>query len=99
MKKLVWLLSLVMMLGVFSVNAQEKKVTKKNKTEQTPIKSEKPVKKHNEKAAKMGKPEKAASGDKIIPGKKGPEGQAVYEGAKGGQYYINKNGNKTYLKK
>lgn len=36
--------------------------------------------------------------DKIVKGKKGPEGQPVYEGAQGGKYYINKNGNKTYLK-
>lgn len=37
-------------------------------------------------------------GDKVVAGKKGPDGQAVYEGPKGGQYFINKNGNKTYLK-
>lgn len=94
MKKLVWLLSMVMMFGVFSLNAQEKKISKKDKTEQTQMKSDKPVKK-----GKMEKTEKAASTDKIVAGKKGPEGQTVYEGAKGGQYYINKNGNKTYLKK
>ncbi|NJO68233.1 MAG: hypothetical protein HC830_02240 [Bacteroidetes bacterium] len=43
-------------------------------------------------------PVKPETTDKIIPGKKGPEGQPVYEGIKGGIYYINKNGNKTYLK-
>ncbi len=42
--------------------------------------------------------EKPELGDKVINGRKGPEGQAVYEGVKGGIYYINKNGNKTYLK-
>jgi hypothetical protein len=42
--------------------------------------------------------EKPDLGDKVINGRKGPEGQAVYEGVKGGIYYINKNGNKTYLK-
>jgi len=41
---------------------------------------------------------KSESGDKVIAGKRGPNGEKVYEGAKGGQYYINKNGNKTYLK-
>ena len=42
--------------------------------------------------------EKPEAGDKVIKGKKGPEGQEVYEGIKGGIYYINKNGNRTYLK-
>jgi hypothetical protein len=42
--------------------------------------------------------EKPETGDKVINGRKGPDGQPVYEGAKGGIYYINKNGNKTYLK-
>ena len=27
--------------------------------------------------------------DKVIAGKKGPDGQVVYEGPQGGQYYIN----------
>ncbi|MDQ6814062.1 MAG: hypothetical protein M3040_10005 [Bacteroidota bacterium] len=26
------------------------------------------------------------------------KGRTVYEGKKGGKYYINKNGNKTYIK-
>jgi colicin import membrane protein len=101
MRRLALLLSLAMMLGVAGVNAQSKTVGKKgNKTEQTQVKSDKPVKKSNEKAGKNEKNSKNESaGDKMIPGKKGPEGQPVYEGAKGGQYYINKNGNKTYLKK
>jgi hypothetical protein len=42
--------------------------------------------------------EKPDAGDKVIQGKKGPNGQAVYQGVNGGVYYINKNGNKTYLK-
>lgn len=42
--------------------------------------------------------EKPDLGDKVINGRKGPDGQLVYEGVKGGIYYINKNGNKTYLK-
>ena len=42
--------------------------------------------------------DKPGDGDKVVTGKKGPDGLAVYEGAKGGLYYINKNGNKTYLK-
>lgn len=89
MKKLVWLLSMVMLLGAFSVNAQEKTIRKKTKTEEV-IKSGKPEKKSHGK--------KAVKGDKIVPGKKGPEGQTVYQGTRKGQYYINKNGKKTYLK-
>lgn len=36
--------------------------------------------------------EKPDLGDKVINGRKGPDGQPVYEGVKGGIYYINKNG-------
>jgi hypothetical protein len=52
------------------------------------------------KKAKTEQTQKAADKptDKIIKDKKGPDGQPVYEGGKGGLYYINKNGNKTYLK-
>jgi colicin import membrane protein len=42
--------------------------------------------------------EKPEVGDKIINGKKGPEGQPMFEGVRGGVYYINKKGNRTYLK-
>jgi colicin import membrane protein len=42
--------------------------------------------------------DKADQGDKVVKDKKGPDGQVVYEGSKGGQYYLNKSGNKTYLK-
>ncbi len=84
MKKLVFLL-MVLFLG-YSVNglAQEKsqKGTQKTTTTQSVNKQA----------------EKPAQGDKLVAGKKGPEGEAVYQGEKGGQYYINKSGNKTYLK-
>lgn len=42
--------------------------------------------------------DKSAQKDKVVAGKKGPNGEAVYQGTEGGQYYLNKNGNKTYLK-
>ncbi len=32
--------------------------------------------------------------DKVL---KGPNGEVVHQGERGGKYYINKNGNKTYL--
>jgi hypothetical protein len=40
----------------------------------------------------------AAQADKVVANKKGPNGETVYQGAQGGQYYMNKSGNKTYLK-
>lgn len=100
MRKLALMLSLAMMLGAFSLNAQTKTVVKKKSTTEQTQKSEKPVKKEAKEHKKIEKKsEKAATTDKVVPGKKGPDGQVVYEGQKGGQYYINKNGNKTYLKK
>ncbi|MVM32465.1 hypothetical protein GO755_20645 [Spirosoma sp. HMF4905] len=33
----------------------------------------------------------------IVKSLKGPNGEVVHTGEKGGKYYINKNGNKTYL--
>lgn len=42
--------------------------------------------------------DKPAQGDKTVPGKKGPNGETVYQGTQGGLYYINAAGNKTYLK-
>jgi colicin import membrane protein len=42
--------------------------------------------------------DKSAQADKVVAGKKGPNGEAVYQGSQGGQYYMNKNGAKTYLK-
>jgi colicin import membrane protein len=37
--------------------------------------------------------------DKVNPALKGPNGEVVYTGSRGGNYYINKSGAKTYLKK
>ena len=33
----------------------------------------------------------------VVKSQKGPNGEVVYTGERGGKYYINKNGNKTYL--
>lgn len=65
-----------------SAQDKTKKTTQKSTTTQTTTKGT----------------DKPDQGDKVVTGKKGPDGQAVYEGSQGGQYYINKNGNKTYLK-
>lgn len=46
------------------------------------------------------KPQKASPADYKTPVdkvRKGPHGEVVHEGERGGKYYINKNGNKTYL--
>ena len=65
------------------------------KTEaKTDVKEAKTEAKADVKAAEADKP---GQGDKVVTGKKGPEGQSVYMGTKGGHYYINKNGHKTYL--
>lgn len=48
----------------------------------------------------MTKPQKATPADYKTPVDKvlkGPHGEVVHEGERGGKYYINKNGNKTYL--
>ena len=42
--------------------------------------------------------EKASAGDDKISGKD-DKGRTIYEGPRGGRYYINTNGNKTYIKK
>ena len=44
--------------------------------------------------------QKATSADykaPVVKSQKGPNGEVVYTGERGGKYYINKNGNKTYL--
>ena len=49
---------------------------------------------------KLDKPKKATPADYKTPVDKVlkcPHGEVVHEGERGGKYYINKNGNKTYL--
>jgi hypothetical protein len=84
MKKLIALMVVIFLGSSILMIAQEKtqKNTQKSSTTQTTTKGT----------------DQPGQGDKIVSGKKGPDGQAVYEGPKGGQYFINKNGNKTYLK-
>lgn len=38
------------------------------------------------------------TGDPVVKNKKGPHGETVYLGEKGGHYYLNKGGNKVYIK-
>jgi colicin import membrane protein len=103
MKKVVVFMMAVFL--VFSLNSfsqtKTQKTTKKSTTVQTAkkeaktdVKEAKTEAKADVKAAEADKP---GQGDKVVTGKKGPEGQSVYMGTKGGHYYINKNGHKTYL--
>ena len=85
MKKLFVLMMVTLLIasvGVFAQEKSQKTTQKKAATTQTATKP----------AAK------SAQEDKVIAGKKGPDGETVYQGSQGGQYYINKSGNKTYLK-
>lgn len=84
MKKLIALMVIIFLGSSLFLSAQDKtkKTTQKSTTTQTTTKGT----------------DKPGQGDKVVTGKKGPDGQAVYEGTQGGQYYINKNGNKTYMK-
>ncbi|NEU70120.1 hypothetical protein GK091_24805 [Spirosoma agri] len=48
----------------------------------------------------VGNPEKASPADYKAPIDKvlkGPNGEVVHDGERGGKFYINRNGNKTYL--
>ncbi len=69
-------------LLVLSVSGYSQAKTQKSSTTQTTTKAV----------------DKPAQADKVVAGKKGPSGEVVYQGAQGGQYYLNKSGNKTYLK-
>jgi colicin import membrane protein len=83
MKKLIVLMMITLFAWSINMQAQDKtKKDTKTTTTQSQVKSN----------------DKPAQADKVVAGKKGPNGEAVYQGAQGGQYYINKNGNKTYLK-
>ena len=82
MKKLVAFMVVIILCGSMIGVAQDKQKGKMNST--------------TTQATVQGT-DKPGDGDKVVTGKKGPDGLAVYEGAKGGLYYINKNGNKTYL--
>jgi len=81
---------------VQGAKTETKTQVKDTKTEsKTQVKEAKTVARTQVKAAES---DKSGQSDKVITGLKGPDGQPVYEGIRGGQYYINKSGNKTYLK-
>ena len=56
----------------------------------------KPVKNDDGKEADVSTRKKVAGADKQVG--KDEKGRTIFEGSRGGQYYINSNGNKTYLK-
>lgn len=84
MRKVIGLFIVAFLLSSVNSFSQEKKdkSTQKATTEQTKKKDA----------------DKSGTVDKVVAGQKGPNGEKVYEGPKGGQYYMNKNGNKVYLK-
>lgn len=51
------------------------------------------------KTAKKPADGRTKTGDKIDKTLKGPNGETVYTGSKGGKYYLNKKEEKVYLKK
>ena len=76
----------------------EKKVMRA--AEGTASSSTKPVQPANPTKTLPAKTQKALPADYKAPIDKsqhGPNGEAIYTGARGAKYYINKNGNKTYL--
>lgn len=73
------------------------KVDKKAADKDNTIKpAPKPVKNDDGKEADATTRKKVAGADKQIG--KDEKGRTIFEGSRGGQYYINSNGNKTYLK-
>lgn len=83
MKKIFVLMMITLFTLSLNMSAQDKtKKETKATTTQSQVKSN----------------DKSAQSDKVVAGKKGPNGEAVYQGTQGGQYYVNKSGAKTYLK-
>lgn len=73
------------------------KVDKKAADKDNTIKpAPKPVKNDDGKEADVSTRKKVAGADKQVG--RDEKGRTVFEGSRGGQYYINSNGNKTYLK-
>ena len=73
------------------------KVDKKAADKDNTIKpAPKPVKNDDGKEADVSTRKKVAGADKQVG--KDEKGRTIFEGSRGGQYYINSNGNKTYLK-
>ena len=85
MKKFFVLMMTALLVTCVSVLAQEKNQKGTQKKAPTAQTTAKPA-------------PKAMQADKVVAGKKGPNGETVYQGTQGGQYYMNKSGVKTYLK-
>lgn len=113
MKKLLKTLVIAMALFIaipIATNAQTvaKKTTKAKKTATTTEQKQtaaapaattpaKPMAKPAKSFTKPAPSTAAAGNDKVIG--KDDKGRTIYEGKRGGHYYINSNGNKTYIKK
>jgi colicin import membrane protein len=83
--------------------SQRAKATKTKTATQTvapatpPATTSKPTTKPPKTVTKAAPSTAAAGNDKVIG--KEDKGRTIYEGKRGGHYYINSNGNKTYIKK
>ncbi len=77
------------------VDKKEKKAADKDNTIK-PAPAPKPNTKDDGKEADAATKKKVAGPDKQIG--KDEKGRSIFQGPRGGQYYINSNGNKTYLK-
>ena len=75
------------------VDKTEKKATDKDNTIKP---APKPKPQDDGKEADQSTRKKVAGADKQVG--KDEKGRTIFEGSRGGQYYINSNGNKTYLK-
>lgn len=56
---------------------------------------------HDKEKSKEGKKPadgRTKTGDKVNHSKKGPNGETIYTGERGGNYYLDKKGNKNYIK-
>lgn len=90
-----FLFSVVVALFCFFLNVNSAEA----QTKKTPPKKEekKDVKKDEKKNVTPKKDAKAAGDDKVVG--KDEKGRTIYEGPKGGRYYLNDSGNKQYIKK
>lgn len=83
--------------GQTTATKTEKKIVSKTETKQAGSNAAKEVK-PNVKAEKKPADARTKTGDKVDREKKGPHGETVYTGGRGGKYYLDKSGNHIYIK-
>jgi hypothetical protein len=83
--------------GIFSFSRSQAQTTPKDSTLGDKI--SKAAKKVDQKTTELGAKAEAAIVDKKYEGKEGPGGQTIYINEHSNYYYINKKGQKVFLKK